>query len=115
MTVKLPGSGSGLDVEPPLESYDAVAICCETGACPEAKSLRGKRLLSDEAPDLPLDTCSSSNCACQYLPYGDRRNFLTNRRLNVDLASELEDPARRRERRTGPDRRKIKINKPKTF
>jgi hypothetical protein len=43
--------------------------------CAGAAALRGKRLLSTEAPSLPLPECGSpSQCTCHFRHHADRRN-----------------------------------------
>lgn len=56
------------------EKYPAVIIAFdEAEACPSVKELAGQRLLSTEAPLLPLIDCTSRECACIYRHYIDRR------------------------------------------
>lgn len=92
------------------DAYSAVSICCESGACEAATALLGKRILDSEAPDLPLPACTAETCHCHYIAYRDRRNFLTNRRKNVQLEAAARHNPLRRERRKQPDRRKLHLN-----
>jgi len=56
------------------EKYPAVIIVYdEAEACPSVKELAGQRLLSTEAPLLPLIDCTSRECTCIYRHYVDRR------------------------------------------
>ena len=56
------------------EKYPAVIIVVdEAEACPSVKELVGQRLLSTEAPLLPLIDCTSRECTCTYRHYVDRR------------------------------------------
>jgi hypothetical protein len=56
------------------EKYLAVIIVFdEAEACPSVKELAGQRLLSNQAPLLPLVDCTSRECACTYRHYVDRR------------------------------------------
>ncbi|MEE4360528.1 MAG: hypothetical protein V2I63_03280 [Pseudomonadales bacterium] len=51
--------------------------------CPQARQLEGRRFLSEEAPLLPLEGCSSPDrCACSYRHFSDRR---TDKRRDSDL------------------------------
>lgn len=54
--------------------FHAVSIHGPGSACTAAKELRETRFLSDDAPDLPLPTCSNrSACRCRYRHFDDRR------------------------------------------
>lgn len=53
--------------------YHAVTIVPGPRACAASLELRDQRLLSREAPSLPLKKCDSSNCACRYQHFDDRR------------------------------------------
>jgi hypothetical protein len=55
-------------------AYHAVTIAPGLRACEAAKAVARKRFLSAEAPDLPLQGCSCSTCACRYEHHDDRRN-----------------------------------------
>lgn len=51
-----------------------MAIVAATGGCEAARTLKGKRFLSAEAPRLPLAKCSApAECRCVYKKYPDRR------------------------------------------
>jgi len=54
--------------------FHAVAIRFHQDACPAVKALANIRFLAKEAPHLPLDGCTASNCKCQYRHYDDRRD-----------------------------------------
>ena len=56
-----------------ITAYHAVTIATGVRACEAAMALRRKRFLSREAPELPLEDCSCSTCACRYEHYDDRR------------------------------------------
>lgn len=53
--------------------YHAVAIKFGAGACDAAKELGGKRILSAEAPRIPLPGCETHSCNCHFVHYNDRR------------------------------------------
>ncbi len=89
--------------------YASAAIHCNAAACAAAQSLAGRRFLLRETPALPLAGCDAQTCTCRYFTYGDRRSFLGNRRAGFGLRSRLRMPRWRRERRSGRDRRKLKI------
>lgn len=110
MPVKNKGKDISSDPRDHLNKYSSVAICCVADACPAAKALAGARQLVDEAPELPLAKCSSSNCTCRYSLYRDRRSFLTNRRSNSWLENLSHKKIWRGNRREGVDRRSLKVN-----
>jgi hypothetical protein len=54
--------------------YHCVTVNSGTHACAAAEALRGIRLLSAEAPRLPLAECSMpDDCRCTYRHHDDRR------------------------------------------
>jgi hypothetical protein len=54
--------------------FHAVGILPGSSACEQVKALRGQRLLSLEAPRLPLIGCGCpQQCACRFHHYSDRR------------------------------------------
>jgi hypothetical protein len=57
------------------EPWHAVSIVPRGKACPLALTLRGKRFLAAEAPNLPLEGCAALvTCTCTYKHYSDRRS-----------------------------------------
>jgi len=58
----------------PRLRYHAVSVVCGPQACAAAKQLGNTRVLSAEAPRLPLANCDCpATCACTYRHYDDRR------------------------------------------
>ena len=57
----------------PSSEFHAVAIKFTQNACDAAKSMRGKRFLSNAAPRLPLPECNVAQCDCRFMHYKDRR------------------------------------------
>jgi len=54
--------------------YHCVEVIAGPDGCGAATELKGQRLLSTEAPRLPLASCDrASQCACRYLHHEDRR------------------------------------------
>jgi hypothetical protein len=54
--------------------YRGVEVIATAGACTAARGLTKLRLLSVEAPRLPLATCDRpSECRCVYRHFDDRR------------------------------------------
>lgn len=58
----------------PRLRYHAVSVVGGPTACAAAKLLKNVRVLSAEAPRLPLAACECpATCACTYRHYDDRR------------------------------------------
>lgn len=54
--------------------YHAVTITSDKNACPQVVALKGVRLLSLEAPRLPLVGCDRpGDCQCRFQHHSDRR------------------------------------------
>lgn len=53
--------------------FHAVSIRPGLESCEAAKKLKGKRLLSKNAPSLPLPQCGVADCQCWYEHFADRR------------------------------------------
>ena len=54
-------------------AYHAVSIRPGRRVCQRVKELDGKRLLSSEAPMLPVPGCDVADCECSFVHYKDRR------------------------------------------
>ena len=58
----------------PRLRFHAVSVVCGPNACAAAKQLRNVRVLSADAPRLPLATCDGPDtCRCTYRHHDDRR------------------------------------------
>jgi hypothetical protein len=58
----------------PRLKYHCVEVIAGVGACEAARLLKNLRLLSAEAPLLPLKTCDRpADCTCVYRHFADRR------------------------------------------
>ena len=53
--------------------FHAVSIRSGLDPCEPVKKLKGKRLLSKNAPSLPLPDCGAADCQCWYEHFADRR------------------------------------------
>ena len=56
------------------DDYHAVSIKPGAYACSEANEIAGERFLANEAPEIPLPGCTSSNCECHFVHHNDRRD-----------------------------------------
>jgi hypothetical protein len=90
-------------------AYAAVSVACGEGACFRAEAISGIRFLVDEAPLLPMPNCAAETCTCRYFHFRDRRSFLGNRRSSTGLEGVSDRPRFVRDRRRGPNRRKLRI------
>ena len=60
--------------EKPRLKYHCVEVVAGNGACEAARLLTNLRLLSTEAPRLPLEACADpASCKCVYRHFADRR------------------------------------------
>ncbi len=91
----------------PATTFHAVSIAFESTACSAAKSLDGKRFLSDAAPQVPLAQCDVQDCQCRFEHYQDRREA-DDRRNPYRPGIAGETGTFKTEKRQGPrDRRDI--------
>ncbi len=60
-------------VKPRPPSFRAVSIRPGADCCSAASEISSIRFLVDEAPLLPLKTCSAAQCDCRYINFPDRR------------------------------------------
>lgn len=81
--------------------FHGIAIESGDDACKAARRLSGHRFLSEEAPILPLETCTCVDaCQCVYRHFSDRR---TEPRRDADMGLPLRHVAE--EKRAGGGRR----------
>jgi hypothetical protein len=84
--------------------YHAVTVESGGNACAQARALKGVRLLSLEAPRLPLVGCDRhGDCKCKFLHHSDRRAG-PRRGLDTSLAARGQ-AAHDHDRRRSPGRR----------
>ena len=84
--------------------YHAVTITSEKNACPQVVALKGVRLLSLEAPRLPLVGCDRpGDCQCRFQHHSDRR--AGPRRNNDSTLGERNPAFKGSNRRRMPGRR----------
>ena len=86
----------------PQMRYHCVTVNSGGYGCPAAEALRGIRLLSADAPRLPLPDCTQpERCRCTFKHYDDRR--IRPRRARE--RGEIADPWSTTERRRASGRR----------
>lgn len=62
------------DPKRPSDSYQCVEVRCGTDACDAVKKFEARRLLSGEAPEIPVPGCDAAECSCRYVHHKDRRH-----------------------------------------
>jgi len=93
--------------EQPKSDFHAVSICMDPSPCHAVRELAGQRVLSREAPVLPLPDCDQPDCSCRFEHYPDRRAQQNRRDALVALGRLSAVPADEsgEERRSWKDRR----------
>jgi len=85
--------------------YHCVTVVYPKGACDAVKKLRDQRILSSEAPVLPLTACDKNECGCRFHHHEERR--VEERRDAYHKAiDELSEATVTMKPRSGKDRRK---------
>jgi hypothetical protein len=80
----------------PRLMYQCVEVIAPAGGCEAARGLKNMRLLSAEAPRLPLATCDRpSNCNCIYRHFDDRRQGPRRENTHTTIAIAQKGPDRR--------------------
>jgi len=79
-------------------TYHAVSIVVDEHACEAARRFAGRRLLSRQAPPLPLPACDAAHCGCRFRHHQDRRSG-PRRRSEIGLAPGAYAGAERRQGR----------------
>ncbi len=80
----------------PRLKYQCVEVIAPAGGCDAARSLKRVRLLSAEAPRLPLATCDRrSSCHCIYRHFDDRRQGPRRENEHATIAFAPKGPDRR--------------------
>ena len=81
----------------PKLKYRCVEVIAPASGCDAARSLKSQRLLSAEAPRLPLATCDRpSECKCIYRHFNDRREGPRRDNEHATLPRAHTGPERRR-------------------
>ena len=86
-------------------AFHAVAIKFVPKACDAAKELDGKRILSSEAPQIPLPGCDIVDCQCRFVHFKDRRGRVDRRSIFTASGLSATTGKFEAERRHGDERR----------
>lgn len=77
--------------------YHCVEVIAPSGGCEAARALKSVRLLSSEAPRLPLATCDHpATCKCVYRHFDDRRQGPRREAEHATLPPAHKGPERRK-------------------
>lgn len=87
--------------------FHAVSVCMDPSPCHAVREIADQRLLSREAPALPLPDCDQPDCSCRFEHYSDRRAQQNRRDSLVALGrlSAVPTDESGEERRSWRDRR----------
>lgn len=90
--------------EPPIQEhrFHSVSVVNNGNGCEKANALSGKRFLSKEAPELPMEECTQANCLCRYQHHQDRRQFGHDRRIDYGVTRDLYGAFGEQNRRDNP-------------
>lgn len=70
-------------------SFHSVSIVNNGSCCEQIEALSGKRFLSKDAPEIPMEECTMANCQCRYQHHEDRRQLGNDRRVEYGVTREL--------------------------
>lgn len=62
------------DPKRPTDNYQCVEVRFGTDACDAVRKFEARRLLSGEAPEIPVPGCDAAECSCRYVHHKDRRH-----------------------------------------
>lgn len=77
------------------QDFRAISIQICPQACTAVKELRDKRVLTGQAPMLPLADCNVSDCTCKYVHHNDRRSQEDRRFTSVTMQNVFADKEKR--------------------
>lgn len=72
-----------------FHSFHSVSIVNNGSCCEQIEALSGKRFLSKDAPEIPMEECTKANCQCRYQHHEDRRQLGNDRRVEYGVTREL--------------------------
>ena len=97
-------AGRGRATAQATKGFHSVSISMDASPCHAIRKYAGRRLLSNEAPILPLPDCDQPNCSCRFEHFDDRRDP-GNRRDRMVAMGRMASSESSRERRSWKDRR----------
>ena len=68
-----PANRSAVRAKPDFEFRGVEVIPDANACCKSVAALAGRRLLIDEAPQLPMPDCEQAACECRFQQFSDRR------------------------------------------
>lgn len=71
-----PVNRSAIRAKPNFEFRGVEVIPDASACCKAVEAIAGRRLLADEAPQLPMSDCDKPTCECRFQQYSDRRTDL---------------------------------------
>lgn len=87
--------------------FHSVSIVSNGSGCEKVNALSGKRFLSKEAPELPMEECTQASCQCRYQHHQDRRQVGHDRRVDYGVTRELYGAFGEQNRRDNPRGRRV--------
>ena len=103
-----PGGGESRSPAQRKSRFHAVSVCMDPSPCHAVRELAQRRILSGEAPILPLPDCDQPDCSCHFEHFSDRRDQQNRRDTLVALGRLSAIPADEigTERRSWGERRR---------
>ncbi len=92
--------------KPAQSHFRSVVIAPGLNPCKAIYAYKGKHLLMNEAPTLPIKACDAKLCGCKFIRYDDRR---TEDRRTVMKAAANQILSEHNNKRERKDRRKPKV------
>ncbi len=71
-----PVNQSAILPKPNFEFRGVEVVPDANSCCKAVEAIAGRRLLADEAPQLPMSGCDQATCECRFQQYTDRRTDL---------------------------------------
>ena len=68
-----PANQSAIRPKPSFQFRGVEVIPDANGCCKAVEAITGRRLLTEEAPQLPMPDCDKATCECRFQQYTDRR------------------------------------------
>jgi len=69
--------------------FHSVSIVNDGSCCKQVETFSGKRFLSKDAPEIPMEECTMTHCQCRYQHHEDRRQIGNDRRVEYGVTRDL--------------------------